>query len=366
MRHKLLAVLMALPMLAVGQVQPRSGADIAASVSAATVGIRARQADGSEFAGSGFLVDAAGTIITNFHVVENSTFVEVRLSNDDVYPVIGIRAVDQRRDLAVLQVAGFKLPLVRLGDSNSVKPGERVMVVGNALGLLDNSVTAGIVSGIRDAGGYRLIQMDAAISRGNSGGPVVNERGEVVGVATLKLRDGESLNFAVPINYARGLLQLPVERGLGMLANNDVDDTHEIVAPSKTSEQSTNSKPFPVLWRSLTTGNIKRIQITGDRMFVEYRINPALRDAGAASIANLRKSGEHWVGIHSERVNCRPMPLTRRRVCPAIEMPITISLLSSDRIEGTGEEPLNEEAFDCRRCQFVEPPRAKPFIWVPE
>jgi hypothetical protein len=60
------------------------------------------------------------------------------------------------------------------------------------------------------------------------------------------------------------------------------------------------------------------------------------------------------------------MPLTRRKVCPAIEMPITITLFSSDRIEGTGEEPLNGEAFNCGRCEFVERPREKPFIWVPE
>jgi S1-C subfamily serine protease len=213
MRFRRLAIFWLIPSLALGQTVSKSSADIAASVSKATVSIRARLPDGSTASGSGFVVDASGTVVTNYHVVQDATYVEVRLNNDDVFPVVGTKAVDQLRDLAIVQIAGFSLATVSLGDSSSVRPGERIMVIGNALGMLENSVTAGIVSGIRDLGGYRMIQMDAAISPGNSGGPVVNEKGDVIGVATLKLRTGESLNFAVPVNYARGLLQLPTTSG---------------------------------------------------------------------------------------------------------------------------------------------------------
>jgi hypothetical protein len=345
------------------QATPKSKADVAAAITPGTVAIHTRRSDGSGVVGTGFIVDPSGTVITNFHVVAGGASVEVTLPSDEAFPVIGVKAVDQRRDIAVIQVAGFKLPTVPLGDSSSVRPGDSVLVVGNALGLLDNSVTAGIVSGIRDAGGYRLIQMDAAISHGNSGGPVVNERGEVIGLSTSKLDSGESLNFAVPINYARGLLSLPLTMGLAMLA--------QAVPPALAADRSgnatpTSAEPFPTFWRSTATGNVKQLTLTDDRLFVESAIDPSLKQAGASSTAELKKTENGWVGVHRERVNCRPFPLTRRKVCPVVQFSMTITTLTPSRIEGYGEEPLNSSAFDCRRCAFLERNPNRPFLWVPQ
>jgi S1-C subfamily serine protease len=263
--------------------------------------------------------------------------VEVRLNNDDVFPVVGTKAVDQLRDLAIVQIAGFSLATVSLGDSSSVRPGERIMVIGNALGMLENSVTAGIVSGVRDLGGYRMIQMDAAISPGNSGGPVVNEKGDVIGVATLKLRTGESLNFAVPVNYARGLFQLPTTSGLAQLASNKPPPSL-FNADANTSANS--PPPFPTIWKSVTTNGVKYLRFDGDKLFVENALPNSLVQAGASSVVEFTREGDKWIGVHRERVNCRPMPLTRRKICPVTPLLTTITMLTPTRIEGLGEHQL--------------------------
>ena len=156
--------------------------------------------------GSGFLVDPSGVILTNYHVIRDARTVRVKLASGDLYDVVSVLATDDRRDLAVLQVAGFDLPFLPLANSDSVKIGNPVVVIGSPLGL-ENTVTTGIVSGRRqEAAGFQLLQISAPASRGSSGGPVMTQDGNVIGVASSQLQTGQNLNFAVPINYARGLL----------------------------------------------------------------------------------------------------------------------------------------------------------------
>jgi serine protease Do len=157
-----------------------------------------------EARGSGFIIDSNGTIVTNNHVVNDAKSVSVTLSDGTELParVIGR---DPRTDLAVLKVdAGHKLPYVELGDSGDVAPGQWVIAIGNPFGLGD-TVTAGIVSARgRDigAGPYdNFIQVDAPINRGNSGGPLFTQNGEVIGVTTAILSPtGGSIGigFAIP------------------------------------------------------------------------------------------------------------------------------------------------------------------------
>lgn len=157
--------------------------------------------------GSGFIVDSAGRIFTNYHVVEGARSIQVKLASGDVYERIRILEVDERRDIAVLEIAGFDLPTLPLGNSDSVRIGTQVIAIGSPLGL-ENTVSTGIVSGRRtEPEGYQLLQITAPASQGSSGGPVLSESGEVVGIAVSQMRDGQNLNFAVPINYARGLLR---------------------------------------------------------------------------------------------------------------------------------------------------------------
>lgn len=148
--------------------------------------------------GSGFFI-APDRIITNRHVIEKATRVEIHLLDGSRFTAKGVLALDGEGDLAILQVDvparyAQPLPVVRTVPQE----GESVVVIGNPFGL-EGSVSNGIVSAVRDISGYgRIIQITAPISPGSSGSPVVNMAGQVIGVATLQAAEGQSLNFAVP------------------------------------------------------------------------------------------------------------------------------------------------------------------------
>jgi S1-C subfamily serine protease len=178
---------------------------LAADATEAVVLLDVETASGSR-QGSGFIVEPDGRILTNHHVVEGARALRVRLASGDVYERVRILATDERRDIAVLEVPGFDLPTLPLGNSDSVRVGTSVVAIGSPLGL-ENTVSTGIVSGRRsEPEGYELLQISAPASRGSSGGPVLTATGDVVGVAVSQIEGGQNLNFAVPINYARGLL----------------------------------------------------------------------------------------------------------------------------------------------------------------
>lgn len=180
--------------------------ELAAAATRAVVLIDVESPSGNR-QGSGFLVDESGRILTNEHVIRDARAARVKLASGDVYDMVTVLASDERRDLAVLQVPGFDLPFLPMGNSDSVRIGSPVVLIGSPLGL-ENTVTTGIVSGRRqEPEGYQLLQVSAPASRGSSGGPVLVQSGDVVGIASSQMQTGQNLNFAVPINYARGLLE---------------------------------------------------------------------------------------------------------------------------------------------------------------
>src|SRR5215218_7809380 len=148
--------------------------------------------------GSGFFVET-DRVVTNRHVLEGAYRAEVHSSTGTVFPVRGVLAVDAEGDLALLKIdvpANQVTPLPL--DKTSPQEGESVVVIGNPLGL-EGSVTNGIVSAVRDIPTFgRIIQITAAISSGSSGSPVVNMQGQVIGIATLQVTGGQSVNFAIP------------------------------------------------------------------------------------------------------------------------------------------------------------------------
>ncbi len=158
--------------------------------------------------GSGFIFRSDGLVLTNAHVVQGADRVTVKLKNGTTYEgkVLGS---DPVTDVAVVRISAAKLPTVRLGNSDSVRPGEWAIAIGNPLGL-DNTVTVGIVSAVGRTGAevgipdkrVPFIQTDAAINPGNSGGPLLNALGEVIGINTAIRADGQGIGFAVPINTA--------------------------------------------------------------------------------------------------------------------------------------------------------------------
>jgi 2-alkenal reductase len=180
----------------------------------------------SRILGSGIVVDRRGYIVTNYHVVEpagslqgEASELTVILATGEALPA-SLVASDERQDLALLRVENGDMPVTRWGDSRQVRPGEWVVAIGSALGDFPNSVTVGVVSGVDrslelddDLIIEGLIQTDAAINKGNSGGPLVNLHGEVIGINTFIIREGrrsgvaEGLGFAIPSTLARDLAE---------------------------------------------------------------------------------------------------------------------------------------------------------------
>ena len=180
-------------------------AQIAKRVAPSVVIIQGKT-DSGDILGSGFIISKDGKVVTNLHVIRDLTSAKVQLANGELFDSLSVLATDERRDLAIIHITGFDLPALDLGNSNSVSVGEPVVILGSPLGL-GGTVTAGILSSVRDSGdGFNVLQTDAAVNPGNSGGPLVNSKGQAVGVVSFKLRSSEGLNFAIPINYVSGLL----------------------------------------------------------------------------------------------------------------------------------------------------------------
>lgn len=156
--------------------------------------------------GTGFVVAADGQIATNLHVILGSGDVKVRLADGAEFRARRVVAVDPQRDLAIIDIDAVDLPTAQLGNSDEVSAGDRVVAIGNPLGVLDYTVSDGLISSVRQLEGIKVLQISAPISQGSSGGPLFNPYGEVIGVATLISAEGQNLNFGVPSNYLRPLM----------------------------------------------------------------------------------------------------------------------------------------------------------------
>ncbi len=176
----------------------------------AVVLIAVVSASGIDGIGSGFIISPQGYVITNHHVIKRrlpTARLVARLSSGQIVRVRSILATDPERDIAILALDAMGLPTVRLGNSDTVRQGEKIVVIGHPQGLT-NTVSDGIVSAIRPLkGGSRLVQITAPISPGNSGGPVFNMSGQVVAVTVGYIPGGQNLNFGIPINDVLPLIQ---------------------------------------------------------------------------------------------------------------------------------------------------------------
>lgn len=213
-------------------------ADVAAEVSPSVVSVSTSQTisvqdlfggtqrQTSEGAGTGVVINKEGLILTNKHVIpEGVDDVVVTLSDGTSYENVAVVGRDPLNDLALLKIKNpKKLTPAKLGNSDSVRTGEKVIAIGNALGEFQNTVTSGIISGVgrpvlaSDGNGAseqlsNLFQTDAAINPGNSGGPLVNFNGEVIGINTAIAEGAEGVGFSIPINEAKPIITSAEETG---------------------------------------------------------------------------------------------------------------------------------------------------------
>jgi|CXWL01.1.fsa_nt_gi S1-C subfamily serine protease len=161
--------------------------------------------------GSGFFISRDGKVVTNYHLINGAHKIAVKLKNGSAFIPIKIINLDPAKDIAVIQINASSPTYFVMGDSNAVIVGQRVLTIGNPRGL-ENTVSDGLISSIRlDNFGMKIFQISVPLSNGSSGGPLIDFKGEVMGITTASMSGGENLNFAVPINYVRILLKKPFD-----------------------------------------------------------------------------------------------------------------------------------------------------------
>ena len=204
----ILPALLCLAVLTVSHAQTTDTEHLAEKALAATVYLEMMDSSGKTVSiGSGFFV-RNDLIATNYHVIEGTARGTAKLVGKYTkYTIEEVTAIDKSNDLALLKVLADGMTPLPLGDSDRVKVGTQVYVAGNPRGL-EGTFSDGIISSKRGGYGDARLQMTAPISAGSSGGPVLNTRGEVIGVSFKSLVEGQNLNFAIPSNYLKTLLGL--------------------------------------------------------------------------------------------------------------------------------------------------------------
>ena len=302
-----------------------------------------------------------GKIATNLHVIRDLKNAGVQLASGEIFDTVSVLAFDDRKDLAIIRIAGFDLPSIELGNSNEVRSGERVVVIGSPRGL-QGTVTTGVVSAVRDdpsGAGFKVIQTDASVNPGNSGGPLLNDRAQAIGIVTSKLRGSEGLNFAVPINYVRGMLE-NLQKPLSL------DELRASLASARSDVFK--SYGFPTLWKSLSTGKLRSLRFEAAFIYAETVLSEEQRKVQFDSY-ELKKDGEGYKGIIRSGGTCAYASAWNRSTeynrC-TFERKIEFTSVTPNRIEGRGFGPPDGAKFDCKKCSYSIAPVWTPFVWIPQ
>jgi S1-C subfamily serine protease len=209
--------------------------------------------------GTGFIVGSDGIVVTNYHVIQGAFDADIKLHDGEVHDHIRVIDYDKRRDVALLKIRATGLPVVTLGNSNVVEPGDRAYAIGNPEGL-ECTISDGLISARRMMEGTQMLQTSVPISHGSSGGPLYNVYGEVIGITTAGYMEGgaQNLNFAVPIRYVTVLLDSPPLNitldELAVKENEGAPETTPTPAPGQPepSQPASNEFSDPDGWLELT------------------------------------------------------------------------------------------------------------------
>lgn len=339
-----------------------ASADIVAVASKSVVLLKG-VTDSGTILGSGFVLSPDGKIATNLHVIREMKSGGVQLASGEVYDNLLVLAWDDRKDLAIVKVAGFDLPAIELGNSNDVKAGEPVIAIGSPSGL-QGTVTAGVVSAIRDdpfSGGYKVIQTDAASNPGNSGGPLLNSKGQVIGVITSKLRATEGLNFAVPINYVRGLMNT--------LGKPMTLTELKATLTSTPADVFKTVESFPANWKSMSTGHRFKIRKDQDVVYLEGVLTDGEKQIGSFVSGEWHKEkdgykgNEHVIAVGSYFDRWTSRQVTNR--C-TFDYTMEVSVFSPSRMELRLLGPPNGSRLDFKKCTWDKAFVWKDSVWIPE
>lgn len=361
---RLAAVLVLLTTSLLAQSNPQSSsqsfdsAEITKKIAPGVVLIKGKT-DAGDVLGTGFIISSDGKIATNLHVIENLKNGGVLLASGEKFDSFSIVAFDTRKDIAIIKIPGFDLPFLPLGNSNSVQVGEPVLVMGSPLGL-QGSVTAGVISSVRDdpsEGGYKVLQTDAAVNPGNSGGPLVNRQSEVIGIVTFKLKGSENLNFAIPINYLRGLMESPASAMTLDQLKSNITNTADVF----------RSDDFPARWKSLFSGTSKTVRREGDRIYVETLLPDQEKNEGCFNLAELQKHGDIFNGTGRFGCVCQYTKLGRSYSNRfTVEFDMEITSITPSRIEGRSMELQPGTKFDCQKGTYSKSREWRAYTWIPE
>ncbi len=252
--------------------------------------------------GSGFFVNT-DTVVTNRHVIANA--VSVRLTFSDGTTSAGtVTSTARDADLALVRVdqPPQSHPSLRLSPARDVRVGEEVLAVGSALGMLQGTVTRGIVSAVRTAGGLTIVQTDAAINPGNSGGPLLNRSGAVIGITTAKMTGAESLGFAIATDHASDLLggSTSVLRGDAGTGNNAGRSLDAAFGGASTSE-SDAQRDGGLRQFERQVDALARAADALDREWQRYR-------SGCGAQASRASGDREWFGIWTSREPAEASP----------------------------------------------------------
>lgn len=188
--------------------KPQTTADLAESIAPSLVKITQLGREGTEGIGSGFIVSADGLIATNLHVIGEARRLQVEMHDGKTHAVTIVHATDAHRDLALLKIEAKGLKPLPLGDSKKVRQGESVVAMGAPEGL-GFSIVQGVLSATREIDGNDMLQVAIPIEKGNSGGPLLDMQGRVLGILTLKHIKTDNLGFAMPVNALKELIEEP-------------------------------------------------------------------------------------------------------------------------------------------------------------
>jgi hypothetical protein len=301
------------------------------------------QAENPIAQGSGFVVSSVGQLVTNYHVIDGAASVVAKFPNGAFYPVDGILAVDVQKDLAVLKLSGSGFEWLPLADSSKALVGEAVLAIGSPLAL-EATVSNGIISAIRELEGenFTIIQTTAPISRGSSGGALLNENGEVLGVTSFQLVKGENLNFAVSAEHIKPLLNMKEVMPFVPKAPKGPRE----VERKEDDDDTFNLASLPREW--IFTGDastVVTVRVEGEYIYQMFKgkdrfgsINSlAAIDISYDVICETKRAGSEWKGKCRHTVTVRSWPTDARLNSCTFELEQTLKAVLPRRIEGENQ-----------------------------